>query len=129
MKGFLKFIAIFSGILLVSAFLAPILYDFLPFKFERIFNRIVMIGTLLAIVIFVRVNKETFSRLGLMWKKASPALLVTGFLAGVLTLSATSALNVFLGHANFVVPSFTAWVCNQCSFCIRISGSNFLGAT
>ena len=58
MKGFLKFIAIFASILIIAALLSPILYDFLPFKFERIFNRIVMIGTLLAIVIFVRVKKE-----------------------------------------------------------------------
>lgn len=108
MKGFLKFTAVFAGILLLSAFLTPILFDFLPFKFERIFNRLVMIGTLLAIVVFVRIRKETLIRFGLIWDKASPGLFAAGFLAGILVLSATSALNVTFGHARFVVPSFSA---------------------
>ena len=43
MKGFLKFVGVFAAILLLSAVLAPLFYDFFqmfhPYKFERIFNR------------------------------------------------------------------------------------------
>lgn len=112
MKSFLKFVAIFGSILLISAFLAPILFDFLPFKFERIFNRIVMIGTLLAIVIFVRIKKETLVRFGLKWGKESLGLLSIGFLAGFLVLACNEAVRVFLGHASWSPQdlSWTAWL-------------------
>lgn len=112
MKGFIRFVVIFGSILLLSAFLAPFLYDFLPFKFERIFNRLVMIGTLLAIAIFVRIKKETLCRFGLLWGRRSLPLLMTGFLAGILTLLLTSALNVVLDNARFVIPSLSLmdWV-------------------
>ena len=112
MKGFIRFLVIFGSILLLSAFLTPFLYDFLPFKFERIFNRLVMIGTLLAIVIFVRIKKETLRRFGLLWEKNSLSLLAMGFLAGILTLLLTSALNIVFNNARFVIPSLSLmdWV-------------------
>lgn len=112
MKGFIRFLVIFGSILLLSAFLTPLLYDFLPFKFERIFNRLVMIGTLLAIVIFVRIKKETLRRFGLLWEKNSLSLLAMGFLAGILTLLLTSALNIVFNNARFVIPSLSLmdWV-------------------
>jgi len=111
-KGFLRFLVIFGSVLLLSAFLAPILYDFLPFKFEKIFNRLVMIGTLLAIVIFVRIKKETLIRLGLIWRDTSPGFLTFGFFAGILTLSLTSAINILSGNAYFVIPEFAVseWI-------------------
>jgi hypothetical protein len=79
MKGFFKFIAVFSGILLLSAVLAPILRHFLPFSFTRIFNRIVMILALLGVVIFVRFRKEMFVCFGMDWRKDSARLFWTGF--------------------------------------------------
>ena len=79
MKKFLKFIGVFGGILLLSAFLAPILYDFFqtfhPYKFERIFNRLVMIGTLVAAVFFCPYQKrnpgKVWSDLGFLKFQAS----------------------------------------------------------
>ena len=113
MKRFLKFIGIFGAILLLSAALAPLFYDFFqtfhPYKFERIFQRIVMILSLVAVACFVRVKKEIFASYGLTWKQKSPGLLGKGFLAGVLVLGLVGALRVFCGQAVFAPDSFT-WV-------------------
>ena len=111
MKGFLKFILIFAGILLLSAFLAPLLYDFFrtfhPYKFERIFQRIVMILSLVAVACFVRVKKETLVNFGLIWKQKSSGLFGKGFLAGILVLGLVGALRVFFGQAVFAPDSFS----------------------
>jgi len=113
MKGFLKFLAIFSGILILSAALAPLFYDFFqtfhPYKFERIFQRIVMILSLVAVACFVRVKKETLVNFGLIWKQKSSGLFGKGFLAGILVLGLVGALRVFFGQAVFAPDSFT-WV-------------------
>lgn len=116
MKGFLKFIAIFVGIILLSAVLAPLFYDFFktfhPYKFERIFNRIVMILSLVAVACFVRVKKETIVGYGLAWKRQNLGLFGKGFLFGVLTLGIVGALRVLFGQAVFAPDpfSFMGWV-------------------
>ncbi len=115
MKNFLKFIIIFAVILLLSAFLAPIFYDifqkFHPYKIERIFNRLVMIGTLIAAVLFVRIRKGTLERYGLIWNFQSPGLLIKGFVSGMLLLGGVSALRLFSGQAVFAPDAFpwTVW--------------------
>ncbi|MBN1688677.1 MAG: CPBP family intramembrane metalloprotease [Candidatus Omnitrophica bacterium] len=98
MRSFLKFILIFSGILLVSAFLAPILFDFLPFKFEKIFNRIVMILTLLAIAFFVRFRREMFVKYGLVWQKDSLNLWARTFFVSIVLVGILVGTRVFMGH-------------------------------
>jgi len=112
MKGFLKFIAAFAGILLLSAVLAPLFYDFFqmfhPYKFERIFNRIVMILSLVAVACFVRVKKETLTSYGVVWKPQSFRLLGKGFMAGVLVLGLVGALKVLFGQAVFA-PESLSW--------------------
>lgn len=116
MKGFLKFVVIFAVILLLSAALAPLLYYFFqtfhPYKFGRIFNRLVMIGALVAAVLFVRVKKETFAAYGLAWRGQSFRLLLTGFFSGILTLGAVLALRVFSGQASFGPSAFSGsqWI-------------------
>jgi hypothetical protein len=116
MKGFLKFAGVFVGILLLSAVLAPLFYDFFqtfrPYKFERIFNRIVMILSLIAVACFVRVKKETLSSYGMIWKPQSLGLLGKGFMAGVLVLGVVGALRVVFGQALFAPGSFSwgGWV-------------------
>ena len=45
-KAVFKFLAGFVLVLAVSTLLAPWLYSFLPFKFDRILRRLIMIGTL-----------------------------------------------------------------------------------
>jgi membrane protease YdiL (CAAX protease family) len=116
MKGFLKFVAAFAGILLLSALLAPLFYDlfqtFHPYKFERIFNRIVMILSLVAVACFVRIKKETLTSYGLAWKPQSLGFLGKGFMAGVLVLGVVGALRVLFGQAVFAPESFSwgGWI-------------------
>lgn len=110
MKGFLKFILIFGGILLLSAFLAPFFYDFFDtfhhYKFERIFQRIVMILSLVAVACFVRVKKETLVNYGLAWKPQSLGLLGKGFMLGVLVLGLMGVVRGFAGQAVFEPAAF-----------------------
>ena len=87
----LKFLIGFVGVLALSAFLAPWLYTFLPFKFNRILRRLIMIGTLALVFWFLRVRRTSLGRLGLGWSKESLQLLGVGFpsgifLAGTITL-------------------------------------------
>lgn len=107
MKGFLKLIGVFAGILLVSAVLAPILYDFLPFKFERIFNRLVMIGAIGSVLLFVRVRRDMIVRYGLEWQKTSPALFLKGFLTAVILLILFTAVEMSAGNARFELRDYT----------------------
>lgn len=104
MRGFLKFLLIFFGILLVSAVLAPILFKFLPFKFEKIFNRLIMIGTLGAALLFVRVRRETFAGYGLLWQSSSKRWLLQGFFAGVAILLAITWFRLGTGYAHAAWP-------------------------
>jgi len=112
MKGFLKFLAVFSGILLLSSVLAPALHHFLPYSFPRIFNRVVMVAALLAVVIFVRFRKEMFVRFGMDWRKESRRLFWTGFLtvSGVLVLF--TAFQMLMGNAYWLPRDYTLqkWV-------------------
>ncbi|HNX69126.1 MAG TPA: CPBP family intramembrane metalloprotease [Candidatus Omnitrophota bacterium] len=120
MKGFFKFVLIFAVILLLSAVLAPFFYVWLPkflglfgfdkiYKFERVFQRIVMIGTLVAAVLFVRIRKETLVRFGLLWNTRSLGLFKTGFFTGLVLLGSVGALRVYAGQAVFAPDSFP-WV-------------------
>ncbi len=109
MRSFLKFVAVFITILLVSAILAPVLYDYLPFKFEKIFNRLVMIGVILAVILFVRIRKETFVRFGMDWKKESLRFFMTGFLTGFFVLVLIAVLGLLTGHARWAYHYLDAW--------------------
>ncbi|MFZ5802964.1 MAG: CPBP family intramembrane glutamic endopeptidase [Candidatus Omnitrophota bacterium] len=87
MKRSWRFFGVLVAVVLASALLAPILFDFLPYKFERIFNRLVMIGTLVAVVFFVRIGRSTLQDYGLLWeRKRSPRILAGFFGAGFGTL-------------------------------------------
>lgn len=99
MKGFLKFIAVFCGILLFSAVLAPVLHNFLPYSFPRIFNRVVMVSALLAVVIFVRFRKDMFVRFGMDWREDSLRLFWTGFLTGSIVLVLFTLTQLLAGNA------------------------------
>ena len=116
MKGFLKFLAVFSGILILSALLAPLFYDlfqmFHPYKFERIFQRIVMILSLVAVACFVRVKKETLISYGLAWQPQSLRLFGKGFTIGVLVLGMVGVVRVFSGQAVFAPDTFSlgGWI-------------------
>jgi len=100
MKSFLKFIAIVITITVLSAVLAPFLYDILPmFKFERIFNRLIMIFTLVAVLLFVRIRRDTWIKYGLGWKSDSPTLWLKGFLLTVFILMVLACFRLNLTDA------------------------------
>jgi len=116
MKGFLKFILVFAAILLLSAFLAPLFYAFFEtfhhYKFERIFQRIVMILSLVAAALFVRVKKENLVAYGLTWKPESVRLLCKGFVLGLLVLGTVGLLRVVFGQVVFDPDTFSwgGWI-------------------
>ena len=99
-RGFFKGSLIFAVILLASAFLAPLLYQFLPYKFERIFNRMVMILSLAALAVSLKGKKLRISDYGLAWQ-GQPAVkyLLTGFLTGIAVLAVFSFVKVAAGQA------------------------------
>lgn len=100
MKAFLKFLAVVAVIAFFSVVLTPWLYEVLPwrFKFERIFNRLIMIGTLAAVVFFVRIRADTLKRYGLWWEgKRSGVYLWQGFGLGFGVLVLLAALKIALG--------------------------------
>lgn len=91
LKTFLKFLFIVFFILFSSSLLAPWLFTFLPYKFERIFNRLVMIQTLAAIFIFVRIKHLDLKRYGLAF---NPARLKQFFLSFGLTVSVLLSIEI-----------------------------------
>lgn len=126
MKGFLKFLAVFAGILLVSAVLAPVLSHFLPYSFARIFNRVVMVSALLAVVIFVRFRKEMLVRFGMDWRQDSRRLFWTGFLTVSAVLVLFTAFQLLMGNAFFSLRdlSWQRWVAKLAGI---IAGSLLIG--
>ena len=108
MKSFLKFLFVFGAILLLSAFLAPLLFRFLPFKFERIFNRLIMIFSIAAAFFFVRIGRETFIHYGMDWRSGSFKLFGKGFGLGALTLALLVSAEVFAGAAAWSPKPFHA---------------------
>lgn len=100
MKAFLKLLAVIAAIVFLSVVLTPWLYDVLPwrFKFERIFNRLIMIGTLISVVLFVRIRADTLKRYGLWWEgKRSGVYLWQGFSLGFGVLVLLAVLKITLG--------------------------------
>ncbi|MCB9800099.1 MAG: CPBP family intramembrane metalloprotease [Candidatus Omnitrophica bacterium] len=109
MKSFLKFLLVFSTILILSAVLAPIAYTFLDFKFERIFNRLVMIFTLIAVVRYVRINKEHLRQYGLGWQSDESAFYFwSAVIVGVLSLVVLFVVKAMTGHLSLSIRSLNA---------------------
>ncbi len=106
MKSFLKFVLIVAVIVLLSAFLAPLLFKILPFKFERIFNRLIMIGSLASIFIFVRFKMDWLKDYGLAWKKDSLPFFGKAFLCAWGILVLLSATKVVLGVSGWQPRDF-----------------------
>lgn len=99
MKKIILFLISFVAVLLLAVFLAPLLYQILPYKFERIFNRIVMIGVLICVLVFVRIRKETFQNYGMIWTQDSLRFWLTAFLTPIAVLSFYIGVQVLAGEA------------------------------
>lgn len=106
-RSCLKFLAGFAGVLVVSAFLAPWLHTFLPFKFDRILRRLLMIGAIGLGVLLVRERREMLGNFGLRWEgRKSFRMIAIGFLAGTMLVFGLSLLQWALG-ARFWQPAQT----------------------
>lgn len=94
---FLKVLFVFLVILLLSAFIAPFIFEISPFKFERILSRLVMVFSLLAIVFMARIRFRDLEKYGLAapenWRKR----LRQGFVMGFLTLALLTMVEIVLG--------------------------------
>ncbi len=111
MKSFLKFIVIFCSIMLLSCLLAPILFKILPFKFEKIFNRLVMIFSLASIAVFVRVDFSKLASYGLRKEPGIPNQLFLGFAVGAGILTVLTFIKIAANAAYWDLQPFSAeWI-------------------
>jgi uncharacterized protein len=104
MKKILIGFAVFLLILLISAWLAPIIYSCAHFKFHRILSRCVMIITVLATAVFVSktLNKQRLFSLisdyGLTWQRRwSLRSMITGFVCSCVVLLAVVLSELAMG--------------------------------
>lgn len=101
MRSFLKIAAVFLAIVFLSALLAPILFRFLDFKFERIFNRLVMIFSLVAVILFVRFRRAEWDRMGLRWTSRSLKGMGVAFAVGIGVLGLLILMRLVTGTATW----------------------------
>ena len=86
-RTILQFLLGLAAVIVVSAFLAPWVYQILPFfKFDRILRRLIMIGALVLVAGLIRSRRENPGRLGLEWRKESSRLLGVGFCSGAIVV-------------------------------------------
>ncbi|OGW90201.1 MAG: hypothetical protein A3A73_04765 [Omnitrophica bacterium RIFCSPLOWO2_01_FULL_50_24] len=98
MSKTLKFFAVLIAIGAASVLLTPVLGPFLPmFKFERIFNRLIMIFTVAAAVLFVRSRRWSLAECGFDFSCAWRRLLAFGFATGAVMVLAISVIEVIWG--------------------------------
>ncbi|MBI4550235.1 MAG: CPBP family intramembrane metalloprotease [Candidatus Omnitrophica bacterium] len=93
----LKVVLIAAAVLILSALLAPWIHSFAPFKFERILSRLVMVSSLAAVVLFVRLRRADIEGWGLAPGRWSWKRLWAGFAAGSATLGLLTLAELPLG--------------------------------
>jgi len=105
---FLKVLASLLVILLVSSLLAPWIYSFTDFKFERIMSRLVMVFTIAGLLLFVRIRRSDLPGYGLTFDANWRKCLVQGFVIGFLVLMALTAVLVVL-DARVLTTNWRHW--------------------
>ena len=109
-----KVTAILAVVIMLCGFLAPILFEHLPirFKFERIFNRLVMIFTLVSVAIFVRFKKPTLSGFGILWSDKSLEHFLKGCAIAVGVLIVAVSVKIGAGVTMFQPRDLTpdVWI-------------------
>ncbi len=105
---FLKILLTFLAIILLSAFLAPLIFKIAPFKFERILSRLVMIFSLLAVIFFARPRLKDFEKFGFAARKNWHGLLFQGYVTGFLTLTILTVVEILLGGRR-IAANFEPW--------------------
>lgn len=106
---YLKIVLVGLTIVLASAALAPLIHDLFPFKFERILSRLVMVFSLIAIFLMVRIRARDLERYGLGWNEKSRPRLLQGFLMGFATLALATGFEVLLGGRKLAAHWDPAW--------------------
>ncbi len=116
MKKTFLFLLSFIAVLLLAVFISPLLFHVLPYKFERIFNRIVMIGTLICVAAFVRIRRENLSQYGLLFDVRAIQMLSIAFICPVVVLSIYVALQSLFGEAVYSLQPVGAvqWINRIC---------------
>lgn len=111
MKSFLKFLLVTACVFLLSMALAPVLFKILPFKFEKIFNRLVMIFSFAAIAVFVRVDRAKLAGYGLNRVPGMAQMIAAGFLTGAGFLTVLTFIKMAAGVAYWDLQPLSAeWI-------------------
>lgn len=98
MKKILQAILLIAIGIVLSAFLAPVVYQFLPqFKFEKILNRLLMISVVVICFAVIRIDRSFFRQCGLIGKRSWWKQIGWGFLLCVTTLTVLTAVEWKLG--------------------------------
>lgn len=102
-----KVVLVFVGVLTLSVFLTPVVHAILPvFKFEKIFNRLVMAFALVAAAWFIRFRKESWTTCGFDFRQPWQRLLAYGFFVGALTVLVVTVVEVMWGPRYVRDPMF-----------------------
>ncbi|MCK5347732.1 MAG: CPBP family intramembrane metalloprotease, partial [Candidatus Heimdallarchaeota archaeon] len=103
MKKIVSVIAVMLGILLLSAIVAPYIYQVMPYKYHRILSRLIMIQVIMLVVWYYRkIDASSFRSLipnyGLAWQKGiSRKQISQGIVCAYGILVILMVLEVFLG--------------------------------
>jgi uncharacterized protein len=115
MKKIIVFLSCFVCILIISALLAPVIYQYTDFKFHRIMTRLIMVQFLaLAFWYYKKADKTNLKNLflsyGLKWHgKSSRSSLIQGFVVTFSVLAILIMLEMFLGAREFRLNIKTKW--------------------
>ena len=93
-----KVVLVLVSVLALSVFLTPVMYAILPvFKFEKIFNRLVMAFAVAGAAWFVRIRKESLKSCGFDFREPWRRLVAYGFFLGGLTVMVVTVVEVIFG--------------------------------
>lgn len=103
-RGF-KFTLTILAVLSLSVFLTPVIHALLPvFKFEKIFDRLIMVFFITAAALFVRFRREAWKTYGFDFSVAWKRLFVIGFLSGALAILFITVPEVVFGPRYLRTP-------------------------
>lgn len=99
MKNILKVMLVLAAVLLLSAILSPFIYRLLPmFGFQKIFHRLVMLLAVAAALLFVKFTPKSLSERGFNFQVSWKRLLATGYVVGLVVVSALTVIEFFAGE-------------------------------
>lgn len=98
MKKALQVTIVTLGLIAISTFLAPIVYQILPqFKFEKILNRLLMISVVVTCFLFLRFDRKLLEACGLTQRQKMLPHWLIGFFVSFIILIALVVLELGIG--------------------------------